>query len=313
MAPYVGSVVQRCQSLALRQHGVIHRAQAVALGMSASAIDRRAHSGEWMRLLPGTYALRGSPPSFMRRAVAAYLWAGEGALLSHSTSGFLFELDGIGPPRIEVSSPRRLNSERVIVHRRHTDRLPSKRLSVVRVTSIDQTLLDLASTVRFDRLELACDSAIRQGLTRFDRLSAHLERFGGPGVAGAAALSKLLALREPCPRPTDSILEVGFLQLVRRFKLKVPVAQFLVELREGLIVRVDFAYPDEKLAIEIDSVRWHSGVRAIRRDNERQNLLAAIGWRVLRFEWNDVIHRPEVVAAQILEALVRRQGEMDLS
>jgi hypothetical protein len=312
MGAYVESVVQRCQSLALRQHGVIHRAQAVALGMSASAIDRRVHSGEWMRLLPGTYALRGSTPSFMRRAIAAYFWAGEGALLSHSTSGFLFDLDGIGSPRIEVSSPRRLSSERVIVHRRHTDRLPSKKLSVVRVTSIDQTLLDLSSTIGFDQLEIACDSAIRQGLTRFDRLSAHLEQFGGPGVAGTAALSKLLAVREPCPRPTDSILEVGFLQLVRRFDLRQPTAQYLVELREGLTVRVDFAYPEEKLAIEIDSVRWHSGVRAIRWDNERQNLLVAIGWRVLRFEWNDVIYRPEVVAAQILDALVQQQLSIDL-
>jgi very-short-patch-repair endonuclease len=65
------------------------------------------------------------------------------------------------------------------------------------------------------------------------------------------------------------------------------------------------------LAIEVDSVRWHSGRRAIKWDNERQNLLVALGWRVLRFEWDDVVRRPAVVAAQIVAALQERQTTFD--
>jgi REase_MTES_1575/Transcriptional regulator, AbiEi antitoxin len=296
-----------CQELALRQHGVIARSQALVQGMSSSAIDRRVHSGEWLRLLPGTYALRGSPPSFRRRATAAYLWAGEGALISHDSSGVLFNLDGVSKQKVWISSPRRLISPRVIVHRRATEGLRSKAIDVVRVTSVEQTLLDLGGTLDNERLELAVDSALRLGLTRFDRVARHLAAFGGPGVAGSTALAKLLKMREPCPRPTDSILEVGVLKLTRRFGIPAPVAQYLVELREGLMVHVDFAYPDQRLAIEVDSVRWHSGVRAIKWDNERQNLLVALGWRVLRFEWNDIVNRPAVVAAQILAALQERQ------
>ena len=49
---------------------------------------------------------------------------------------------------------------------------------------------------------------------------------------------------------------------------------------------------------------------AIRWDNERQNLLVALGWRVLRFEWNDVVHKPAMVAAQILEALIHQQQRL---
>ena len=158
-----GTSAQRCQELALRQHGVIARSQALAQGMSASAIDRRMHSGEWLRLLPGTYALRGSPASFMRRATAAYLWAGKGTLLSHDTSGILFDLDGVSTRTISVSSPRRLSSPRVVVHRRPTNVLPSKKIEVVRVTSIEQTLLDLGGNLGSERLELALDSALRQG------------------------------------------------------------------------------------------------------------------------------------------------------
>lgn len=307
-----GTSAQTCQELALRQHGVIARSQALAHGMSSSAIDRRVHSGEWLRLLPGTYALRGSPASFMRRATAGYLWAGKGALLSHDTSGVLFDLDGVSTRKIFVSSPRRLSSPRVIVHRRPTDDLPSKNIEVVRVTSIEQTLLDLGGKLGGERLELALDSALRQGLTRFDRLTRHLATFGGPGVTGSTALAQILKMREPCPRPTDSILEVELLKLTRRFVLPPPVAQYPVQLREGLTVHVDFAYPEQMLAIEVDSVRWHSGVRAIKWDNERQNLLVALGWRVLRFEWNDIVNRPAVVAAQILAALQERHITFDL-
>ena len=43
-----------------------------------------------------------------------------------------------------------------------------------------------------------------------------------------------------------------------------------------------------------------------------QNLLVALGWRVLRFEWNDIVNRPAVVAAQILAALRERQTAFDL-
>lgn len=307
-----GTSAQKCQQLALRQHGVIARSQALAQGMSSSAVDRRVYSGEWLRLLPGTYALRGSPASFMRRATAAYLWAGEGALLSHDSSGVLFNLDGVSQQQIIVSSPRRLCSPRVVVHRRATEGLRSKSIGLVRVTSIEQTLLDLGGTLGGERLELAVDSALRRGLTRFDRLSRHLEAFGGPGVAGSTDLAQLLKMREPCPRPTDSILEVELLKLARKYDLPNPVAQYLVVLRDGLTVHIDFAYPDQMLAIEVDSVRWHSGVRAIKWDNERQNLLVALGWRVLRFEWNDIVKRPAVVAAQILAALRERQTAFDL-
>jgi len=96
--------------------------------------------------------------------------------------------------------------------------------------------------------------------------------------------------------------------LTRKQDLPGAVSQFPVALPTGVTVHLDFAYPDEKLAIEVDSVRWHSGLRAIRWDNERQNLLVALGWRVLRFEWNDVINKPAMVAAQILEALIHRSN-----
>ena len=294
---------------ALRSHGVISRSEALGEGLSARAVDRKLASGEWIRLLPQVYAIRGSSATFMRRVVAAYKWAGDGALISHSTSGRLLGLDALQSSGIELSTPRRLRSNRVVVHQRKTLDLPSSRVDIVRVTAVEQTLLDVARSLSRDELELAFDSALRLGLTRFDRIKRFFDTFAGGGVPGTA-LSEILRLREPCPRPHHSILEVGFRQLTRNQELPGAVSQFPVELPTGVTVHLDFAYPDEKLAIEVDSVRWHSGLRAIRWDNERQNLLVALGWRVLRFEWNDVVHKPAMVAAQIMEALIYQQQRL---
>jgi hypothetical protein len=164
------SARQRCQIHALRNHGVISRSEALDTGLSMRAIDRVLGSGEWLRLLPGVYALRGSPATFMRRVAAAYKWAGPGALISHSSSAKLLDLDGVEPLGIEVSTPRRLRSKKVVVHQRTTNGIPSLRIDGIRVTAAEPTLLDLACRLTPEKLDIALDSALRMGLTRFDRL-----------------------------------------------------------------------------------------------------------------------------------------------
>jgi hypothetical protein len=238
---------RRSQIKALRQHGVITRDQALSVGMSKAAIGRKLATGEWIQLLPQTFALRGSPPTFMRRVVAAYFWAGEGALVSHGTSGRLFDLDGLQSTTIEVSTPRRLRSDRVVVHTRATSALPSRRLGLVQSTSIEQTILDLGAELESEALERALDSALRLGHTRFDRVARHVAKFGGRGVPGSRALKEILQHRTPMPRPTHSILEVEFLQVTRNFKLPPAESQFPVELRPGLTIHIDFAYPARSL------------------------------------------------------------------
>ena len=123
---------------------MISRSEALDTGLSMRAIDRVLESGEWLRLLPGLYALRGSPATFMRRVGAAYKWAGPGALVSHSSSAKLLGLDGVDAFGIEVSTPRRLRSTKVIVHQRATSSIPSLRIDGLRVASVAPTRLDLA-------------------------------------------------------------------------------------------------------------------------------------------------------------------------
>lgn len=65
------------------------------------------------------------------------------------------------------------------------------------------------------------------------------------------------------------------------------------------IGRVDLAYPDVKLVIELDSRRHHTSFLDRSSDRRRDNRLMAAGWRVLRFTWWDLVERPNDVTAQI--------------
>ena len=65
-------------------------------------------------------------------------------------------------------------------------------------------------------------------------------------------------------------------------------------------MRVDFCFEDAGLVVEVDGAKWHQDVG---RDRARDNALAVLGWRVLRFAWVEVVHEPAGVLAQVVEAL----------
>ena len=67
---------------------------------------------------------------------------------------------------------------------------------------------------------------------------------------------------------------------------------------------LDFAWPAQRLIVEIDGREWHTGRDAFQRDRRRQNALIDAGWRVIRFTVDDVRLFPDYVIAEILWALV---------
>jgi very-short-patch-repair endonuclease len=83
------------------------------------------------------------------------------------------------------------------------------------------------------------------------------------------------------------------------------VAQFPVLDDRVFVARLDFAYPAIRVGIEADGYRWHGNPEDWRRDLRRENRLKLLGWTLLRFSWEDVHDRPELVASQVRAALGR--------
>jgi very-short-patch-repair endonuclease len=64
---------------------------------------------------------------------------------------------------------------------------------------------------------------------------------------------------------------------------------------------VDFCWPAERLIVETDG-RNHVTRAAFESDRERDALLTALGWRVMRFTGRQVRRDEATVAARVLSA-----------
>lgn len=66
------------------------------------------------------------------------------------------------------------------------------------------------------------------------------------------------------------------------------------------MARIDFAYPDRRLAIELDGFGPHTD--RFQHDGTRQNRLGCWGWTGLRFTWADAVERPTSVVSVLAAA-----------
>ena len=69
---------------------------------------------------------------------------------------------------------------------------------------------------------------------------------------------------------------------------------------------VDMLHPTAGVVIELDGDRYHSTREARDSDRERQTLLTAADYAVLRFGWRDIVDRPEWCRKQVLATLAAR-------
>lgn len=88
-------------------------------------------------------------------------------------------------------------------------------------------------------------------------------------------------------------------RLLARHELPAATFQHVVRRSGRFVARVDFAYSAIRLAVEVAGFGSHSSPRALQSDLDHQNALVELGWTVLRFTWNDVVRRPEAVAARV--------------
>ena len=220
----------------------------------------------------------------------------------------LLSLDGVEPDTVEMTAPlgRRSSLEGVLVHR--TRSLPACDVAVVcRIpsTNASRTLLDLGAVVDEEILELALEDALRRGLTSLPRLEWRISQLCKKGRAGCLPLRRLLDERR-ANAPTESALETKLARLIRKSDLPQPDRQYQVPAPSGQVMRVDFAYPREKVAVEADGYRWHSGRRDWERELRRRNDLQGRGWAVLHVTSADLRNSPDTVLENIRAALRAR-------
>lgn len=298
-----------CRAIAQSQFGVITRQQALEAGLTEQQFSRRIAGGILARIHPAVYRLVGVPATWEGRPFAAQEWAGSNAVVSHRAAARLYALDGIVGEFIELTIPSSGYRGRpgVTLHRSSDlDRGDWRWKHPFRITKPERTICDLAAVLRADALESALESVLRLRLTTLSRIADAARRRSRKGLTGSSKLKELLRARDPLLAPTESDLETAWQRIARKGGLPPHTSQFRVMDGHRYLGRMDFVWSAERVAIEVDGWRWHSGRKAWVRDGDKSNFLQQRGWVVLRFTWEQIRHRPEEVIAQVRAVLYPR-------
>lgn len=246
-----------------------------------------------------------TPESWPQSALAAVLAAGDGAVASHLTAAALHRLDGIprGPLEVTVPPGRQPRAVPGRVHR-SADLVPADidaRRLIPRTTPA-RTLIDIAAVLPAAGLERALDGAERDGKVWRPHLRWRLDDLRSQGRRGVPQLTALLDRTEGRPLG-ESWLEQQALRLIRDAGLPVPRCQVKMHKAGGGIARVDLAWDEARLVVELDGHGTHATRRQRQADAERSARLGLSGWRVVRFTYEDVTERPGYVVDVIRQHL----------
>jgi hypothetical protein len=276
---------------------VFRGSAAVASGL----LSRRRLAGpSWRRLFHDVYVHRDVPIThelLVRGAVVLL----PGAVVTGRSAAVLWGVDLAGPQDdVEVTLPPDSHMVRVqglSTRRAALDPVDVWRRRGVAATSPEATAARLAAAIPRDAAVAAVDQLIASGAVDLARVRRHAALARGPGSARARTVAALADGLAESPQETRLRLLVG------RSSLPPPVAQFTV-LHEGrFVARVDFAWPEQKIALEYDGL-WHSEPGQFARDRRRLNRLQAAGWRVVFVTAAD-LHDPARLIARIAAALAR--------
>jgi very-short-patch-repair endonuclease len=288
-----------------QQHGVFSTDQAKEAGATRSFIRWRLDSGRWKRLSEVVLQMVGLPYTWYSRVMAGVLDAGDGAAASHRTAAHIHGLPGFLANRVEVSRQPNSSSasQLALVHRSRW--LPPWHIVVmngIRVTNMARTLFDLAGVVSRPRLERALDNAITMKLVTIEALNSMLEELAERGRTGVAAMRKLLEARQQGYIAPASELEARFIRFLKKYGLRDALRQLNAG-GDDWVARVDFAYPDLKILIELDGRLHHTALLDANRDRRRRARLTAQGWRVITITWWDLTDYADGTAQTLRIAL----------
>lgn len=288
------------------QHGLVSRAQALAAGLTEKQVAGRVRAGRWVRAARGVYrhaAVTLTPQSALLAACMAH-----DALASHRSAAALHGIDDYGLDRLEV-----------VVAKGRVGRIPGVRLHrstqmalarpVVRdgipCTGLRRTVLDLAAVVTRKQLDRTIDAVLRDRLLRRSDLYSVLAIHSCRGRTGCGLLRAALDALGEDPVPLSEWSRM-VAELLVSYGLDRPDFEYRVLGRDGsLVAQVDLAYPSTRLAIELDSVRWHFNRASFKKDPRRRNAMFLSGWNVLTFTWDDYANHPAALCATVAEACSR--------
>jgi very-short-patch-repair endonuclease len=226
---------------------------------------------------------------------------GPKAVLSHEVAARLLGIELVDDPgTLRITVPR--DRSRCAIPGWHVVRSDIVNDQIVaedglRCTDALRTVADLARVLASGPALASADSALRHGLLD-ERALRGLQAAVGRGAGRVRTVAS-----EADPK-SGSVLESLLRVVLLEAKLPRPSTQHtILDEQHQEVGRVDFCWPRRRLVVEADGFAFHSNRDDFRRDRARMNELERLGWRVLRFTWDDVTRRPAHVTGLVSACL----------
>ncbi len=252
-------------------------------------------SGSIEPIRPGVYLVRGAPFTYEARLWSAVL--ATGGILGFATAAHLWGMAGEAPDDVHVIIPRELHLQRQVgirTHRHAPQPQTHDRRHGLPITSRTATVLDHLGRLRLGDACSVADRAVQRGWLCATDIDRRLRQ--QPGRTGNIRLREVAALiSDRAAAKSERVLH----GLLRRASIGGWTANYDLWHDGELICVIDVAFPNLRIAIEIDGWAFHHSPDRFQRDRTRQNELVTLGWTVLRFTWADLIERPGYVLAMI--------------
>jgi len=245
------------------------------------------------RIWQGIYC-RGEPDDSIRLRGLDYA-CGTDVPACLGTAAALHGFDTEEPADLHVLSPagcRLRSTDGLVVHRR--DGAPLVRVGERLATSPAWTAVEVARSLRRPRALATLDAALRSGTCQ--RVGLRRAAAQQAGRRGIVAVRDLIPLADGM---AESAMESEARLAMLDGGLPRPVLQYEIIDGNGELRRVDFAWPEERVAAEYDGIDWHSGPEAMRRDRRRQAALQDVQWTVIPIVFEDVRYRAWDFVARI--------------
>jgi hypothetical protein len=294
----------------LDQHGGLATRRQLVERLPKWVLDGYIGRRHLDRVFPHVYCAAGRRVDDRMLLRAALLSVGHGSALSHTTALSVHGVRGLERPlHVTVDQgTRRAGTQGLVVHRRLDFRAQAPQCQTTHgllVTPLARSVVDAWPLLPVtERRPLVLDLVRQRRVTLRDLQDSLTER---PNVGGHRSLAQALDLLGDGFRSELEVL--GVLHVFRHRSLPSSVGQHHIDLA-GRSVFLDRAWPEVKLAVELDGRRHHTSPTDRQRDLERDVALAALGWVVLRFTYAEVRLDPEGVRRRVREAYRARAAQL---
>jgi hypothetical protein len=266
--------------------------------MTRQQLDVQVKSGGLVRVWYGVYAAQN--PNLLGRLAALDIFMGRHAVACMGTAAALHGFDTENTTAIHVLDPgvRMRPTVGLMVHQRSGAQL--QRVAGRLATAPAWTAVEVSRQLRRPRALATLDAALRSmRCTRNEIENAIAEHRGRRGI---------VAVRELLPFAdgrADSAMESEARLVMIDHALPLPELQYPIHGRDGELWRVDFAWPEFRLAAEYESIDWHVGREEMLRDKTRWGKIQELGWTIIPIIVHDVRREPQRLAHRIAGHLDR--------